>query len=114
MFVFCYSNKKIITRIKMVKKQSEDFEEGTPDSDIYNKGGEEELVEDDEISDAEEGFMEGFEHGEHQVKCAECKKILTDLEEDEIIEEEINNETYRFCSKECADAFETTGKSFAA
>ena len=80
------------------------------DPDIYDKEGEEELLEDDEITDAEEGFMEGFEHGEHEVKCAECRKILTDLEEDEIIEEEINGKNCLFCSKECADAYEVGKK----
>ncbi len=97
----------------MVKKpiaQDSDFEEGENDPDIYDEEGKEKLVDEDEITDAEEGFMEGYEHGEHEAKCAKCKKVLTDFDESEIIEEEINEKHYLFCSKECADAFETGRK----
>ncbi len=90
--------------IDKTPNQDPDFEEGTHEGDIYDDEGQEELVEDDEISDAEEGFMEGLEHGEHEAVCAECKKVLTDT--DNVIEEEINNERYMFCSEECANSFE--------
>lgn len=87
--------------------QDEDFEQGTQDDDVYSEKGREELVEADEIDEVEEGFMEGYEEGEHQAKCAECEKILVD---ENFIEEELDNKHYRFCSRECAKAFETNRK----
>jgi len=96
----------------MTKKpldQDPDFEDGEHEGDIYDEEGREELLEDDEIQDSEEGFVEGYEHGEHEAKCANCGIILNDLAEN-IIEEEINGEYYRFCSEECADKFEVGKK----
>ena len=88
-------------------KQDPDFEEGNHEGDIYDEEGAEELKEDDEITDVEEGFMEGYEEGEHQVKCAYCGKILVN---EEFLEEEIEGHHYRFCSEECAAAFEVGKK----
>jgi len=88
-------------------KQDPDFEEGDHEGDIYDEEGREELEESDEINEIEEGFVEGYEEGEHQAKCTECKAVLVD---DKIIEEELDGHHYRFCSEECADAFETGSK----
>ena len=55
----------------------------------------------------EEGFVQGYEEGEHEAKCAECKVVLVDQD---IIEEELDGHLYRFCSEECANAFETGKK----
>ncbi len=88
-------------------EQDPDFEEGEHEGDVYDKEGLEKLEEADEITEVEEGFMEGYEHGEHQAKCAECKVVLVD---DDIIEEELDGKVYRFCSSECALAFETGKK----
>ena len=89
--------------------KDEDFEEEIHEGDIYDEEGREELISEDEIQNAEEGFVEGFEHGEHEAKCAQCDKILDDYSE-KIIEEEINEEYYRFCSEECANLFEVGKK----
>ncbi len=75
--------------------------------DVYSEEGLEELEESDEINELEEGFMEGYEEGEHQAKCANCKKVLVD---ENFIEEELNGEHYRFCSEECASSFEVGKK----
>ncbi len=88
-------------------KQDPDFEEGTHEGDIYDEEGREELEESDEITEVEEGFVEGYEEGEHEAKCAECKKVLVD---EDFIEEELDGKNYRFCSEECAIAFETNKK----
>ncbi len=84
-----------------------DFEEGNHEDDIYDEEGREKLEEADEINELEEGFIEGFEEGEHQAKCAECNKVLVD---EKFIEEEIDDQHYRFCSDECAYDFESGKK----
>ena len=81
-----------------------DFEEGDHEADIYEEEGREELEDSDEINELEEGFMEGYEEGEHQARCGKCKKILVN---EDFIEEEIEGNHYRFCSEECLEAFET-------
>lgn len=94
----------------MAKKpldEDPDFEEGEHEEDIYDEEGREELEESDEITELEEGFVEGFEEGEHQAKCVECGKILI---EGNFVEEELEGHHYRFCSEECASAFETGKK----
>lgn len=71
------------------------------EEDIYSKEGREELVDDDEISPLEEGFMEGAHDDGQGAKCRKCGKILTD----DFVEREIGNEIYRFCSDECAEEY---------
>ena len=58
-------------------------------------------MEADEIDELEEGFMKGYEGGDRMAKCALCKKPL----KQNFVEQELNGETYRFCSEEHADAF---------
>ncbi len=92
----------------MIKKPLDpDFEEGDHEGDVYDEEGREELEESDEITEVEEGFLEGYEEGEHQAKCAECGKVLID---EKFVEEELEGHHYRFCSEECADAFEVKKK----
>lgn len=94
----------------MAKKpigEDPDFEEGEHEGDIYDEEGREKLEEADEITEVEEGFVEGFEGGERQAKCAECGVILVD---EDFVEEELDGKHYRFCSEECASAFETGKK----
>ena len=76
----------------------EDYEE----EDVYTPKGRNELLEDDEITPVEEGFMEGAESYGETGKCANCGKILTG----DFIEREINGRVYRFCSEKCAEEFE--------
>ena len=87
--------------------QDPDFEEGNHEPDIYEEEGQEDLEQNDEITESEEGFMEGYEHGPHEAKCAECGVVLVNQD---IVEEEINEDHYHFCSEECAAAFETGKK----
>ena len=44
------------------KSEEEDLDE----SSIYDEGGREDLVEDDEMSPGEEGFMKGYEEAEER------------------------------------------------
>ena len=68
---------------------------------IYNKG--EDLNKSDEISTAEEGFMEGYED-DHLATCSHCDEVLTN----EVVEKEFDGEKYRFCCEDCAEKFSKT------
>ena len=75
--------------------------------DIYTGEGRQDLLEDeDEITDIEEGFMQGYEGGEKLSVCNNCGKIL----EQEITEEEVEGELLHFCSPRCATLFEQRKK----
>lgn len=68
--------------------------------DVYSDP--EELLEDeDELDDVDEGFMKGYNESEVVVKCSQCKKII----EGEKIEESFDDETFSFCSEQCAAAY---------
>ena len=70
--------------------------------DVYSEEGREELVDDDEISPEEEGFMEGAEGDGQGAKCRKCGKVLIEKS----VEREVEGEIYRFCSEKCATKFE--------
>jgi hypothetical protein len=72
--------------------------------DVYDEEGAEELEEAEEIDEIEEGFMKGYTESTDPTKCAQCGKLL---EGEDIVEREIKDETYYFCSQECADEFES-------
>jgi len=72
------------------------------EEDIYSEEGRESLVEDDEITPTEEGFMEGAHDDGQGAKCRKCGKPLLD----DFVEKEINGEIYRFCSDHCLIKFE--------
>ena len=71
------------------------------DKDIYSEEGRENLVESDEISPSEEGFMEGADGDGQGAKCRKCGKILMD----NFIEKKTGDEICRFCSDECAEKY---------
>jgi len=72
------------------------------DKDIYDEEVLEEELEADEIDDIEEGFMKGYDDEEDLMKCAKCKRLVS---EENGVEREINNENYVFCSQNCAKLF---------
>jgi len=69
--------------------------------DYYDKEDDEKMLEDDEMTAAETGFMEGYE-SKDLIKCCNCKKAC-DLEK--AVEREVDGEAKMFCSEECADEF---------
>ena len=71
--------------------------------DIYSEEGREELLENDEISAEEEGFMEGASGLGQGAKCRKCGKILKDYKE--VYEQEVKGELYLFCSKACSENY---------
>src|SRR3989344_9599216 len=76
----------------------EEMKEGELDEDVYSDEGTKLLVDDDEITDLEEGFMEGYReasHGKgHLAKCSQCGRIVTD----KFVEIQKEHDVFRFCS----------------
>ena len=69
----------------------------------YNKDYIEESQENDEVEELEEGFIKGYDE-ENSDLCNNCHKVLTGY--DDILEVEVNNKLYKFCSERCANKFE--------
>ena len=69
--------------------------------DIYSDNFNETLEEEDEITEAEEGFMQGYNEDDLVKECANCQNIL----DENYIEHEFNNKKYGFCSKKCLREF---------
>lgn len=92
---------KVSTEEDLTEEELEkEMETGGKDVDVYKEKGAEILQEGDEISDLEEGFVEGYE--EDTAKCALCGKII---KTDEPVELKIKGEHYMFCSEEHAEEF---------
>ncbi len=89
-------------------EKEQEMEEGILDEEVYDEEGREKLLEDDEIDDWEEGFMNGASAGGSRAKCSNCGKIFID--ESGIVDREINDVDYWFCSYTCADLFEKKQK----
>ncbi len=83
------------------EKIIQQMEEGTKDEDVYSEEGQEQLVADDEITDIEEGIMQGYNQDE--ATCANCNKVLID---ENIVEEDLEGKHFRFCCEDCARNFE--------
>lgn len=80
-------------------RKNETFDE----EDVYTDEGKEEDLEQDAITDVEEGVIEGYEEGEHTVRCPNCGKEIVD---ENFVEREVEGEFYRFCCEECADEYD--------
>ena len=81
----------------------QEMEEGKADEEVYTDEGREKLVEDDEISPEEEGFMEGAEGRGQQTSCKYCGKMIS--EEKDIVERKVNGEILLFCCEEHAEKY---------
>ena len=81
---------------------------GDVEVDMYSTEGRDELMEDDEITELEQGFAEGEDNPE-LAHCAGCGKVLSQ-DESKIIEREIDHKTALFCSDACASAGIQHGK----
>ena len=79
----------------MPKDNDEDEE------DIYEDKSREGMLEDDDITAEDEGFMKGYEQEKSMAECARCHKILVR----DFIEMEVGDETLRFCSEKCAEKY---------
>lgn len=81
------------------KEEKKDEEE----RDIYDKEDDEKLVEEDEITPAEAGFMEGYEgDGKSMCTCDNCGKAIDPTD---AIEKEALGKDRTFCCEDCAEKF---------
>lgn len=94
----------------MPRKTKEELEEevelGEREEDPYTEEGRGSAIDDDSLTDVDEGFMKGYEEDSLMTKCVNCGAIL----EEDIIEEEFDGDVYRFCSEDCATEFERKRK----
>ena len=90
---------------KEKKDKDLEMEIGQKDEDVYSEKGREHLVEDDEITPTEAGFMRGEEDGGKDAVCASCGQVLQE-EHGDIVEKEIEGEIKHFCSSDCVEDFE--------
>ena len=88
------------------EEEVEDIEIGEKEESPYSEPGREAALEEDSLTDADEGFMQGYESGGSAATCASCGKIL----EDDFVEKEIDGKIYRFCCDKCASDFEKSLK----
>ena len=72
------------------------------EQNLYGEEAREEEGDGDEINEAEEGFMKGYDEDSNPTECSNCHVIL----EDQVVEENINGTNYRFCSEDCARKYE--------
>ena len=87
---------------KTLEEEKKKIDAGEEEQEVYSKAGREDLEEhEDEITENEEGFMQGYEEGAKAAKCVACGKVLIR----DVVEIEHNEETYRFCSSKCADKY---------
>ena len=71
----------------------EDALEGAPEGTLPGF----DIQESDEIDESEQAFMHGYNEENSDLECANCRNIL----DKHIIENEVNDKLYRFCSKKC-------------
>ena len=81
--------------------EPEDEEMPEEDEETYSGEGKKELQDEDELTDVDEGLMQGYEEGEKLAKCSYCKKVI----EADFVETEIDGEIYRFCSDDHVEKF---------
>ena len=86
------------------EEKKKEMEEGEQDEDVYSEEGREQLMEDREIEDWEEGFMEGAEDRGEENCCVYCGKLLGE-EETKIFEREFSGEVKKFCSEDHAQKY---------
>ncbi|MEM4756093.1 MAG: hypothetical protein QW594_03085 [Candidatus Woesearchaeota archaeon] len=71
------------------------------DLNVYDDENREELIDDDEITAEEEGFMKGYNDDENY--CMNCGSLI---EPNQKVEKEIDGKMFNFCSEECAEMYE--------
>lgn len=64
---------------------------------------EEQAVEQSDMESTEEGFVQGYSEDDEVLECAECGGAV---KEEKKVVRQIEEESYTFCSKDCADEFE--------
>lgn len=90
------------------KEAEEEFDLGLQkkdknNDDIYTEEGLEDELEDEEISDWEEGFMRGEVEASRMVECYLCAKLLNKNDDDIYIRDDELGERRYYCSEECLE-----------
>ena len=93
---------------KTEEEIKEEMEDNREDEEVYSEEGREKLIEDDEIEDWEEGFMEGAEGAGQLGKDALTGEPLTEIEQ--VVEIEFKGRKYRFINQENAEKFKEKHK----
>ena len=70
--------------------------------DQEKDASEEQLLDNGAMDSSEEGFIKGFSAEEEIEECAECGSAINP---EKRVVKEIEDETHKFCSKECALEF---------
>jgi len=90
--------------MKEYTKEEQARNEDSEEVGIYSKEGREDLMEnEDQITDIDEGFMQGYENYKKPTKCQNCK---APLDSNNTVEKTFNNKKYFFCSRHCLTEFE--------
>lgn len=76
----------------------QEMHEGKRAVNVYSKEGRDELMEDDEVAEWEQGFSEGATSD--KAHCANCGNVLSQSQQ--LVEREIDDKKYFFCSDDCA------------
>ena len=87
---------------KEVEPSQPEADEQENSDDLYSKEEREKLVEDDEMSPEEDGFMQGEE--EEIGNCSNCNSPIN--EKTKAVNKDIHDNTLWFCSKDCLKDFE--------
>ncbi len=74
----------------------------SPDENIYDEGDRQDQLDDDEISPAEAGFVEGYQ----DVKEGVCNSCGKEIDPETVVEKEVGGKVLTFCCQRCADHFE--------
>ena len=98
MFMVKVDTKRKDKKDKSLDEQRSDISDGLQDEEVYSAAGRQELVDDDEISSKEAGFMEGAEGRGQNTSCAHCGKLLGD-KEDGVFERKVKGKLLFFCSE---------------
>tara|TARA_Y100000310_G_C20486944_1_gene717330 strand:- start:75 stop:344 length:270 start_codon:yes stop_codon:yes gene_type:complete len=64
---------------------------------------EEQMLDQDGLDSAEEGFMKGYSEDDEVIECSECGSAVSDEKK---IVKEIEGEKVTFCSETCAKEYE--------
>lgn len=86
---------------EIVDKEDEESED---EEDIYEKEDDEKMLEDDEITPNEAGFMEGYE-GEGKSICT-CDNCGQHIDPTDAVEKFVAGKNRTFCSYECSEEYE--------
>ena len=97
------SEEQGIEKNKTEEDKQEEMVKHERDEDIYEPEGRDALMQDAEISPAEEGIMEGASGRGQDASCDECGKLLGD--NPDVVTREVDGVVKEFCSEQHAERY---------